>query len=39
MYILYFKLSSVCSQWAKSPKMQSVGVYFWQYGTVFWFPN
>jgi len=22
------------SQWAKSPKKQSVGVYFWQYGTV-----
>jgi len=24
------------SQWAKSPKKQSVRVYFWQHGTVFW---
>jgi len=23
------------TQWAKSPKKQSVKVYFWQYGTVF----
>jgi len=29
----------ICSQWAKSPKKQSVGVYFWQQGTVFWVPN
>jgi len=27
------------TQWAKSPKKQSLGVYFWQYGTVFWVPN
>jgi len=24
---------------AKSPKKQSVGVYFWQYGAVFWVGN
>jgi len=27
------------TQWAKSSKKQSGGVYFWQYGTVFWVPN
>jgi len=27
------------SQWAKSPKNRSVGVYFWQCGTGFWVPN
>jgi len=30
---------SVKAQWAKSPKKQSVGVSFWQHGTVFWVPN
>jgi len=27
------------TQWAKSPKKQSVGMYFEQHGTVFWVPN
>jgi len=26
-------------QWAKAPKKQSVGVYFWQHGIIFWVPN
>jgi len=24
------------SQWTKAPEKQSVGVYFWQHGTVWW---
>jgi len=29
----------ILPQWAKSPKKQSVRVYIWQYGTVYWVPN
>jgi len=33
------KVRNWITQWAKSPKKQSIGVYFLQYGTVFWVPN
>jgi len=29
-------VSFVYAQWAKPPKKQSVGVYFWWYVSVFW---
>jgi len=35
----FISLLFIFTQWAKSPKQQSVGVYFWKYGTVFWTPN
>jgi len=33
------RLLRLQTQWAKWLKKQSVGVYFWQYGTVFWVSN
>jgi len=38
--LLYLMLlMRVATQWAKSPKKRSIGVYFWPYGTVVWVPN
>jgi len=41
-----FTVATICgywfsrqSPWAKLPKKLSVGVYFWQYDTVFWLRN
>jgi len=34
-----YNYAVVASQRAKSPKEQSVGVYFLPHGTVFWVPN
>jgi len=39
-YIPQMKVGTlIYTQWAKLPKNQSVGVYFWQYSTVFRVPN
>jgi len=39
METLLWKAYFGITQWEKSPKKQFVGVYLWQYGTVFRVPN
>jgi len=36
---LYSVTTIIIPSGQKSPKKQSVWVYFWQHGTVFWVPN